>query len=194
MNLLEDMSDKQIEEALLYQAQSDSLSDATREALSEGAKRIRYLRRSRFWLIVGLLWALGCVYARGAEPVFYPTLESAATAALADAEALTPDFEAGGSLYACGERYVYDAPATSGKRDRVDIATYSYVGCVFAGTYHTHPARRLVFSRDDVASICASGAPGFMKPRGEGVRVFDCRGLVYAQLASVGRPIYGVTL
>lgn len=131
------------------------------------------------------------IYAHSAPLEPYPTLEAAATAALTDAEALTPDFEAGGSLYACASGFVYDAPATSGKREGVDIVTYSYKGCTFAGTYHTHPRKRLVFSTDDIRSTCLLNVPGFMKPREGAVRMFDCRGRIYTQILAIGRPVYG---
>lgn len=107
----------------------------------------------------------------------YSTLETAAKAALIDAERLTADFEAGGAIYQCGAVYAYIAPVTQNKRGRVDIPVFELGECKLAGLYHTHPEGDSRFSANDVRGICKRQTVGFIKPKGGAVRMFDCRDL-----------------
>lgn len=107
----------------------------------------------------------------------YPTLDAAATAALADAEALTDAYEAGGTIYECHGTFTYVPPVTQNKRTRVDVDTYGAPGCELVAYYHTHPRGDARFSVDDIAGICNAHSIGYLKPRGGPVLMFDCRNL-----------------
>lgn len=143
-------------------------------------------------IVTGLALAL----AAHAEALHgYATLQEAARAALADAEALTPVFEAGGAIYQCGNVYAYIAPVTQHHRDRVDIATGNADGCALAGTYHTHPKGDTRYSDTDIKAACAADTVSFIKPRGGSVRAFDCRGMSYAaKQTALTRDIHGTEI
>lgn len=115
--------------------------------------------------------------ASAAQGDSYRTLEAAAIAALADAEALTLDYEAGGTIYQCGPAYAYMAPVTQRLKVGVAVPVYDLESCALVGMYHTHPKGDAMFSRDDIRGICARHTVGFIKPHGSAVRMFDCRDL-----------------
>lgn len=142
-------------------------------------------------LQVLVLWAAVVCTSRAAD---FATLNEAASAALNDAEALTPDFEAGGAIYLCLGRYAYLPPTTDHKRDHVSIATGSTAECQMAAMYHTHPKRDARFSLTDVQSTCEAATVSFIKPRGGKVRMFDCATLSTVAvriLVSGERPVTG---
>lgn len=138
---------------------------------------------AKFWIkfVLGSLFIGALLLASNAACATalaeYTTLERAAVAALADAEALTADFEAGGTIYQCGTVFAYVAPVTQGRKFGVDVEVYSSAQCVLAGMYHTHPRGDAKFSREDVIGICARHTVGFIKPNNGVIRVFDCRNL-----------------
>lgn len=124
-----------------------------------------------------ILVTLLAVFAGAAEAkamADYPTLGRAVSAALIEAEALTPDFEAGGTLYQCGTVFAYIGPVTQMRRTGVDVEVYTSATCKLAGMYHTHPRGDAKFSGEDVATICRNHTVGFIKPRNGAIRVFDC--------------------
>jgi proteasome lid subunit RPN8/RPN11 len=123
----------------------------------------------------------------------YATVEGAANAALADAEALTGDFEAGGAVYQCGTAYAYLAPVTQSKKDRVDVPVAKSAECQLAALYHTHPKGDARFSAEDVRNVCKLHTVGFILPHGGTVISFDCRALARpAILAAVERATHGL--
>lgn len=124
----------------------------------------------------------------------YGTVTEAAVAGLAAAEALTADFEAGGAIYQCGERFAFLPPVTDGRKTSLNIPILSGLDCKLAGLFHTHPKGDGRFSATDVKSACKLSVLSYIKPKGGLVRVFDCRDLSYAaiKLATDGsRPITG---
>lgn len=107
----------------------------------------------------------------------FESLTLAAIAALADSEALTPNYEAGAGVYQCGQSYSYTPPVTSNSRIGVNVVTYTVPDCVLVAIVHTHPKGDARFSADDVRAACRSGVPAIIKPRGGIPRVFDCAGI-----------------
>jgi proteasome lid subunit RPN8/RPN11 len=103
------------------------------------------------------------------------TLDTAMEHAMADAETLTAEYEAGGAIYQCGSVYVYSAPQTQRKHDRVAIDVVSFADtCHVVALYHTHPRGDARFSKADIAASCTLQLPSYIKPHGGALRVFDC--------------------
>lgn len=133
--------------------------------------------------------------AHGEATKAYATLEEAAKAALSDAEALTGDFEAGGTIYQCGDSFAYFAPVTQHKRDHVDVPIYTLETCTLAGMYHTHPKGDARYSVPDIQTACDADTVSFIKPHGGAVRAFDCHGKSFvAKRIALTRPITGTEI
>jgi hypothetical protein len=122
--------------------------------------------------------------------MIFESLTLAALAALADSEALTPSYEAGTGIYACGQTYRYTPPITSNSRTGVDIVTYRMPGCVLVALVHTHPTGDARFSEADVRGACKLGVPVIMKPRGGIPRVCDCAGIPASALQDTSRHAF----
>ena len=121
----------------------------------------------------------------------YQDLKPAVLAALADAESLAPQFEAGGTIYQCGTAFAYLAPVTQRKKNHVAVEIFASAECSLVAMYHTHPKGDSRFSVDDIRAVCAAKTVSFIKPKGGAVRMFDCRELsIHAQEAALrGEPI-----
>lgn len=106
------------------------------------------------------------------------TLALAALQALGDAQAQYPGIEAAGALYQCeGGPVVATPPQTSNRGAGVTISIRLKLnGCPLVGVYHTHPAKALAFSPQDIAIACRLKVPSFMEPADGLPVVFDCRG------------------
>lgn len=139
-------------------------------------------RVTRLAILIGasVLLALVASNAKAEALDSYPTLEAAAKAALNDAEALTSEYEAGGTIYQCGTLFAYMGPTTDGKREGLKVTVYGSDKCKLAALYHTHPRGDSRFSATDVRGVCALDTVSFIKPRGGSVRMFDCHGLSHA--------------
>lgn len=135
-------------------------------------------RVTRLAILIGVsvLLALVASNARAAALDSYPTLEDAAKAALSDAEALTSEYEAGGTIYQCGTLFAYMGPTTDGKREGLKVTVYGSDKCKLAALYHTHPKRDARFSVIDINGACALDTVSFIKPHDGKIRMFDCRG------------------
>ena len=130
---------------------------------------------SRTYLIaIALL--LG-VRAYGQSTEFYQTLDAAADAALSQAEALAPSFEAGGSIYQCEKGYIFPAPETQHSKVRVDVSIYAINGCTLAALYHTHPKGDSKASKHDIQGTCAAKTVSYIRPTGGVTFTFDCRNM-----------------
>jgi hypothetical protein len=150
-----------------------------------------WLRGQRFALLLGLIYACNA----GAAPGGYATAEDAVRAGLETAEALTADFEAGGTIMECDGRFLVMPVTTDGKRTSLAVLVYTIPGCTLAGLFHTHPKRDKLFSAADIAGACALKTRSYMKPRDGTIRVFDCSGMSEAaQRVALTRPIAGKTI
>jgi hypothetical protein len=131
------------------------------------------MTRTLYLLALSLLMG----WAHASEGQAYQTVESAVIDAMADAEALAPGFEAGGSVYQCGAVYAYKAPVTQRRKVGVAVPVYTIDGCTLAAVYHTHPKGDGAFSADDVRAACALHVLSFIGPHDGAIRVMDCRTL-----------------
>lgn len=140
-----------------------------------------------YWLVVLILIAHD---AKAADS--YADVTSAAVAGLTAAESLTGDFEAGGAIYQCGERFAFLPPVTNGKKTSLSIPIATVGECVLAGLFHTHPKGDGRFSAVDIATACKLNTLSFIKPKNGVVRVFDCRALTYVERQVLNtRPVTG---
>lgn len=147
-------------------------------------------------LIATALTLMTCLsmVAHSQDAQTFATADEAAVAGLTAAEALSPDFEAGGTIYLCGTRYAVMPPVTSHKRTSVDVTIYASAECKLIALYHTHPKGDARYSVPDIKAACSLHAVSYIKPRNGNVRAFNCMQLSEAavRIATDGsRPITG---
>jgi proteasome lid subunit RPN8/RPN11 len=135
------------------------------------------MNTTRTLYVLALALLLGIATASASEAQAFQTVEAAATAGMADATALAPRYEAGGSIYQCGDSYTYKPPVTQSRKYGVDVAVYRIPGCVLAGVYHTHPQGDASFSTADIGAACQLQTRLYIGPHGGRIRVLDCRTL-----------------
>jgi hypothetical protein len=92
----------------------------------------------------------------------YPSLETAAIAALDKSKSLSETIEYAGVIYAYNGSYCFTQPVSSGSDH--DFAVRARFPGKLAGLYHTHPRadRSELFSARDVETANALGLPSYI--------------------------------
>lgn len=126
-----------------------------------------------FLIALALLLGVSlCASADIAEP--FDTLDAAVVEALDAADALAPSYEAGGSIYKCGQTFVVYPPTTEMKTYSVSIPVYKAEGCTLVAFYHTHPLGDSHLSPVDIGSACRFKIVSYIRPKGGKIASYDC--------------------